>query len=42
VRGWLALLGGEPFDPVSLLYAVNAPPAATIQLGSTGWFPHSS
>jgi hypothetical protein len=39
VRGWLALLDDEPFDPVSLLYAVDALPPATIQLGSTAWVP---
>jgi hypothetical protein len=39
MRGWLALLDDEPFDPVSLLYAADALPPATIQLGATAWVP---
>jgi hypothetical protein len=39
LRGWLALLDDEAFDPVSLLYAVDALPPSTLQLGSTGWVP---
>lgn len=38
LRGWLALLD-EAFDPVSLLYAVDAFPPSTIQLGTNGWVP---
>ncbi|WP_375485551.1 thioesterase family protein [uncultured Jatrophihabitans sp.] len=39
VRGWLALPGDEPFDPVSLLYAVDALPPATFDIEFTGWVP---
>lgn len=39
LRGWLALPDDEPFDPVSLLYAVDAFPPATFDLELTGWVP---
>ncbi len=39
LRGWLALPGGEDFDPISLLYAVDAFPPATFDVAYTGWVP---
>lgn len=39
LRGWLSLPGEEPFDPVSLLYAVDALPPATFDVAPTGWVP---
>jgi hypothetical protein len=39
LRGWLALPAGEPFDPISLLYAVDAFPPATFEVELTGWVP---
>ena len=39
LRGWLALPDGEPFDPNSLLYAVDAFPPATLDVEPTGWVP---
>ena len=39
IRGWLTLPGDEPFDPVSLLYAVDAFPPATFDIQFTGWVP---
>jgi Thioesterase-like superfamily len=39
LRGWLALPGDEPFDPVALLYAVDAFPPATFEVEPTGWVP---
>lgn len=39
LRGWLSLLGGERFDPVSLLFAVDAFPPATFDIQLTGWVP---
>lgn len=39
LEGWLALPGGEPFDPLSLLVAVDAFPPATFDLEVTGWVP---
>jgi Thioesterase-like superfamily len=39
LRGWLALPGGERFDPVSLLYAVDAFPPATFDIELSGWVP---
>lgn len=32
LRGWLKLLGGESFDPISLLYAVDAFPPTTFDI----------
>lgn len=39
LRGWLALPDDEPFDPVALLYAVDAFPPATFEIAPTGWVP---
>lgn len=39
LRGWLALPEDEPFDPNSLLYAVDAFPPATLDVEPTGWVP---
>jgi hypothetical protein len=39
LRGWLGLTGDEPFDPISLLYAVDAFPPATFDIELSGWVP---
>jgi len=39
LRGWLALPGGEPFDPASLVFAVDGFPPATFDVEPTGWVP---
>jgi hypothetical protein len=39
LRGWLSLPQGEPFDPVSLLFAVDAFPPATFDIELSGWVP---
>ena len=39
LRGWLALPDAEPFDPVSLLFAVDAYPPATFDIELSGWVP---
>ncbi|KHL11998.1 thioesterase superfamily protein [Mumia flava] len=39
LRGWLRLPEDEPFDPVALLYAVDALPPATFEVAPTGWVP---
>jgi hypothetical protein len=39
LRGWLALPDDEPFDPHSLLYAVDAFPPATLDVELSGWVP---
>ncbi|WP_020419245.1 thioesterase family protein [Amycolatopsis sp. ATCC 39116] len=39
LRGWLGLPGGADFDPLSLLYAVDAFPPATLDIALTGWVP---
>jgi hypothetical protein len=39
LRGWLALPGDETFDPVSLLFAVDAYPPATFDIEFSGWVP---
>ncbi len=39
LRGWMSLPEDEPFDAMSLLYAIDALPPATLDLGSTGWVP---
>lgn len=39
LRGWLSLPSGEPFDPTSLLFAVDAFPPATFDIEFTGWVP---
>lgn len=37
--GWLTLPADEPFGPLSLLYAVDAFPPATLDVGNSGWVP---
>jgi Acyl-CoA thioesterase C-terminal domain/Acyl-CoA thioesterase N-terminal domain len=39
LRGWLSLPREEPFDPVSLLFAVDAFPPATFDIEMSGWVP---
>jgi len=39
LRGWLALRGGEDFDPAALLFAVDAFPPATFDIEFSGWVP---
>lgn len=39
LNGWLALRGGEDFDPISLVFAVDAFPPATFDIEPTGWVP---
>jgi hypothetical protein len=39
LRGWLTLSGDEPFDPCSLLFAVDAFPPATFDVANSGWVP---
>jgi acyl-CoA thioesterase len=39
IRGWFRLADGEPFDAFSLLFASDALPPATFQIGSSGWVP---
>jgi Acyl-CoA thioesterase C-terminal domain/Acyl-CoA thioesterase N-terminal domain len=39
LRGWLSLPDGEPFDPLSLLFAVDAFPPATFDVEFAGWVP---
>jgi hypothetical protein len=39
LRGWLALPDGAAFDPVSLVFAVDAFPPATFDIEPTGWVP---
>ncbi|HWF56148.1 MAG TPA: thioesterase family protein [Solirubrobacteraceae bacterium] len=39
LRGWLALPDEEPFDPISLLFAVDAFPPATFDIEFAGWVP---
>ncbi len=39
LRGWLALPEEEPFDPCSLLFAVDAFPPATFDVAPSGWVP---
>jgi acyl-coenzyme A thioesterase PaaI-like protein len=39
LRGWLGLLGGEAFDPFSLLFAVDAYPPGTFDIQLSGWVP---
>lgn len=39
LRGWLALPYEEPFDPTSLVYAVDAFPPATFDIEPSGWVP---
>jgi len=37
--GWLGLLDGAPFDPLSLIYAVDSFPPATFDVEYSGWVP---
>lgn len=39
LRGWLGLPHDEPFDPASLIYAVDAFPPATLDVEVSGWVP---
>ena len=39
IQGWLALADGRPWDPNSLLLAVDALPPVTFDLGKPGWAP---
>lgn len=39
LKGWLALASDAQFDPVSLLYAIDAFPPATFEVEATGWVP---
>ncbi|RJQ86231.1 thioesterase family protein [Amycolatopsis panacis] len=39
IRGWLGLPADEPFDPISLLFAIDALPPATLDITNTGWVP---
>jgi hypothetical protein len=39
LRGWLALPHGEDFDSVSLLYALDSFPPATVDIAMSGWVP---
>jgi len=39
LRGWLALPDGEDFDSISLLYALDAFPPATLDIERSGWVP---
>jgi hypothetical protein len=39
LRGWMNFADGRPQDPLSLLYAVDCFPPATMAIGSTGWVP---
>jgi hypothetical protein len=39
LRGWLGLPGGAAFDPLSLLFAVDAFPPASFDIAFTGWVP---
>ncbi len=39
LRGWLQLPSGQAFDPISLLFAVDAFPPATFDIEFSGWVP---
>jgi acyl-coenzyme A thioesterase PaaI-like protein len=39
LRAWLSLADGRPWDPLSLLFAVDALPPATFEVALTGWVP---
>jgi hypothetical protein len=39
LRGWLSLPEDEPFEPTSLLFAVDAFPPATFDIEFSGWVP---
>jgi acyl-CoA thioesterase len=39
IEGWLALRDERPFDPLALLFAVDAFPPASFDIARTGWVP---
>jgi hypothetical protein len=39
LSGWLSLPAREPFDPISLLFSVDAFPPATLDIEQSGWVP---
>lgn len=39
MRAWLRLADDRPFDPLGLLFAVDALPPATFEVAMTGWVP---
>jgi hypothetical protein len=39
LRGWLELPSSEPFDPSSLVFAVDAFPPGTFEIELSGWVP---
>jgi acyl-Coa thioesterase superfamily protein/acyl-CoA thioesterase superfamily protein len=39
VRGWVRFADGRPPDPLALLFAADALPPATLDLGVIGWVP---
>ncbi|WP_020658502.1 thioesterase family protein [Amycolatopsis benzoatilytica] len=39
LRGLLSLPADEPFDPISLLFALDALPPATLDVAPSGWVP---
>lgn len=39
LRAWLSLADGRSWDPLSLLFAVDALPPATFEVALTGWVP---
>ena len=39
LRAWMRLAGDRSFDPLSLLFAVDALPPATFEVATTGWVP---
>jgi hypothetical protein len=39
LRAWLSLTDDRPWDPLSLLFAVDALPPATFEVALTGWVP---
>ena len=39
LRAWLSLADGRPWDPLALLFAVDALPPATFEVAMTGWVP---
>lgn len=39
LRAWLSLADGRPWDPLALLFAVDALPPATFEVATTGWVP---
>lgn len=39
MRAWLRFADDRPFDPLALLFAVDALPPATFEVAMTGWVP---